>query len=204
MVQANRDPGPKTCSHYEHIKKPQGAICRIPIPPVFQLRVCALSENNMDRSVFFIVISCRFTCLFLSRDYLFPSFLFRSPFPPLSRPSPFLFSAVHTRSLLAAAGCSEPINQCGIFALAGLTERPRCHLWTLKRVANIAKQEITNCCELWNTYEHLRDRRSLFPSSVPVAAFVACSASLQFPSCVRRRLRLCLSCHVISLVFPSD
>lgn len=128
---------------------------------------------------------------------------------PLSRPfpgrPPFSFLRFIPEAFLPPLAVpSRSINQCGIFALAGLTERPRCHLWTLKRVANIAKQEITNCCELWNTYEHLRDRRSLFPSSVPVAAFVACSASLQFPSCVRRRLRLCLSCHVISLVFPSD
>lgn len=40
--------------------------------------------------------------------------------------------------------CRDPINQCKIFALTGLTEGPRSHLWALKRVANIAnKKQLT-------------------------------------------------------------
>lgn len=129
---AERDSS-KTRSYYEHIKKPQGAICWLSFQTFFQ--PVYIGNNVNLRGAFFILsVSCPFSCLFLSRPSS-PRFFSTSPFL-----FPFLFSAAHTISLLASAVC-EPINQCEIFALARLTEGPPCHLWALKRVANIANKK---------------------------------------------------------------
>lgn len=121
----------KTCSYYEHIKKATRRYLLAFIPDVFSTRVHR-EQRQPPRCFLYLIrfLPLRSHASF-SRDHLFPSFLFRFP---------FLFSAAHTISLLASAVC-EPINQCEIFALARLTEGPPCHLWALKRVANIANKK---------------------------------------------------------------
>lgn len=99
---------PKTCSHYDHIKKPQGAICRVSFQRFFIPRMSG--TRSAVRGVFFSWIFCRFSCLFLPRlssPHFFFSVLFPSPFPA---GPPFLFSAVYTRGLLAAAVPRRSIN----------------------------------------------------------------------------------------------
>lgn len=64
----------------------------------------------------------------------------RDHLPLVSFPLPLSLFRGSYHSLLASAVC-EPINQCEIFALARLTEGPPCHLWALKRVANIANKK---------------------------------------------------------------
>lgn len=98
-------------------------------PDVFSTRVHR--EQRQPPRCFLYLIRFLPVLMPLSLATIFPSFLFHFP---------FLFSAAHTISLLASAVC-EPINQCEIFALARLTEGPPCHLWALKRVANIANKK---------------------------------------------------------------
>lgn len=112
------------------LKSPQGAICWLSFQTFFQ-PVYIGNNVNLRGAFFILFVSCLRSHASFSRDHLFPSFLFHFP---------FLFSAAHTISLLASAVC-EPINQCEIFALARLTEGPPCHLWALKRVANIANKK---------------------------------------------------------------
>lgn len=107
-------------------------------------------------------------------DRLFISCLYHRSLPSLPRNHPFPSVSFAFSILLFFPGsyygaflrlhCRDPINQCKIFALTGLTEGPRSHLWALKRVANIANKKQTNCCKLKNINAHLGPRVS--PSSL--------------------------------------
>lgn len=124
---------PKTRSHYEHIKKPQaGAIRRLLARIVFP-SIYATSNVNKPLSPLY--------------PLSLPSFLFvpavKSPlsFCLLCLCHPSLFSEASYYGASLRLHCRDPINQCKIFALTGLTERPRSHLWALKRVVNIANKK---------------------------------------------------------------
>lgn len=127
----------KHCLHYEHIEKLRGA-----------LRVLWTISWTVFRSIY-AMAGPRFS--------LYPSFL-PSPLsvaamkPPLAyrssgSPLPFpllFFPWASYHGALPRPRCRGPINQCKIFALTGLTEGPRSHLWALKRVANILnKKQLT-------------------------------------------------------------
>lgn len=93
----------KTCSYYEHIKKPQGAICWLSFQTFFQpVYIGNKRQPSAVLSLSYPFLA-RFSCLFLSRATIFPSrFFSTSPFSfPRLIPSAFLPLPFASRSINA-------------------------------------------------------------------------------------------------------